>query len=320
MAISVITTTYNCGEYISEAIKSILNQTYGDFEYLVIDDGSTDDTYEVVSRFKDERIKYIKIEHIGRSKALNFALRTANNDIIALMDADDISHPLRFEKQLKHYSKPNQFIFSNTAYFKKNKIKFIIETNENENYNKKLILHGHFNNSSSIFNRNHVLDFGGFNENLYEYEDYELWLRVKSKSSFKIIPGIYHFVRLREDSMTTSNPRRFKQILYSIQEPYFNALSDFEITSKSEQLILMGWREFFYGSLETSREIWSKLDHSNKNIKLILAYLLSYFPQSFVSFLLTKRVLLKLKYFLRSFELPNEIQSEFKRILSEVSK
>ena len=96
-------TTYNCAPYINQAIKSILNQSYEDFEFLIIDDGSTDDTEKIINQFKDPRIRFIKREHFGRSAALNYGLKNASFDIIALMDADDISHPKRLEIQLNNY-------------------------------------------------------------------------------------------------------------------------------------------------------------------------------------------------------------------------
>ena len=74
MSLTVLMTTYNCAPYISQAIKSILNQTYKDFEFLIIDDGSTDETERVVAAFKDNRIRYIKRQHFGRAASLNFGL------------------------------------------------------------------------------------------------------------------------------------------------------------------------------------------------------------------------------------------------------
>lgn len=319
MPISVITTTYNCSAYISEAIRSILNQTYNDFEYLIIDDGSTDNTQEVVSQFKDQRIKYIRIEHLGRTKVLNFALRTAKNDIIALMDADDISHPLRFENQLKYYEKSNQFIFCNTAYFKKDKIKFIINSNLEEDLTQKLLLHGHFNNSSSIFNKHHVLSYGGYNETLTAYEDYDLWLRMMKDSEFIVTSGVYHYVRLRNGSMTTTNPGKLKHILYSIQENYFTNLNNYGISNVNDQLLLKGWREFFYGNLEVSRKYWFNLRLSDKSFKIYMAIILSYLPIEIAELLKNKRFLLRLKYifnYLRSF---GSTQLEFKRVLNKIS-
>ena len=100
--VSVLITTYNCAPYIAQAVQSILNQTFQYFEFLIVDDGSTDNTEDIVKSFSDKRIRYIKRNHFGRAAGLNFGLKNSSNEIIALMDADDISHPQRLELQLKN--------------------------------------------------------------------------------------------------------------------------------------------------------------------------------------------------------------------------
>ncbi|WKZ70635.1 MAG: glycosyltransferase [Melioribacteraceae bacterium] len=319
MPISVITTTYNCGEYISDAIRSILNQTYRDFEYLIIDDGSTDNTEEIINSIDDKRIKYYKIEHIGRSRSLNFALQKAGYDLIALMDADDISHPLRLEKQLEVYKGSNQLVFCDTAYFINEKIKYLIISEPQSDYINKLILHGHFNNSSSLFNRLYILNYGGYNEDLLAYEDYDLWLRIMKDSEFIVASGIYHYVRLRNDSMTTTNPGKLKYILYSIQEYYFKNLTDYGIRNPNDKLALKGWREFFYGELELCREYWDELKLSDRSIKIHIAYVMSYLPSIIVKWFKNKRIFLRLKYifyYLKSFR---STQLEFYRVLNKIA-
>lgn len=97
--ISIIMPTYNCGEYIKEAIESILNQTFKDFELIVIDDGSIDNTAQIIKTINDDRIVYIKNRHRGIVYALNTGLNLARGKYIARMDADDICYPERLQKQ-----------------------------------------------------------------------------------------------------------------------------------------------------------------------------------------------------------------------------
>ncbi|TNJ45769.1 glycosyltransferase family 2 protein [Tamlana fucoidanivorans] len=100
--ISVVLPVYNVAEYVDEAITSILNQTIQDFEILVIDDCSTDETLPVVKSFKDSRIRIIeKSVNKGLIDSLNIGFKEAKGTYIARMDGDDISLPSRFEKQLK---------------------------------------------------------------------------------------------------------------------------------------------------------------------------------------------------------------------------
>lgn len=99
--ISVLLPVYNAENFIAESIQSILDQTEPDFELLVIDDCSTDNTLKVVERFDDPRIfLHVKKKNTGYTESLNWGIDQARGKYIARMDADDISLPQRFEKQL----------------------------------------------------------------------------------------------------------------------------------------------------------------------------------------------------------------------------
>ena len=97
--ISVLMTSYNAQKYIAAAVKSILAQTESDFECVIIDDGSTDDTIRIVKRFRDPRIRMVEAGRIGLARALNIGVRESRGEYIARHDADDLSHPRRFEIQ-----------------------------------------------------------------------------------------------------------------------------------------------------------------------------------------------------------------------------
>ena len=94
---------YNAEKYLKEAIESILNQTFEDFEFLIIDDGSTDKSAAIIASYKDPRIRFYRNkENIGISPTLNRGIRLATTELIARMDADDISYPERLKKQLDY--------------------------------------------------------------------------------------------------------------------------------------------------------------------------------------------------------------------------
>jgi glycosyltransferase involved in cell wall biosynthesis len=97
--VSIIMPVYNCEAYVKEAIESILNQTFNDYELIVIDDGSTDNTRHIVNSIKDNRIAYIKNRHRGIVDTINTGLNMARGKYIAHMSADGISHPDRLKKQ-----------------------------------------------------------------------------------------------------------------------------------------------------------------------------------------------------------------------------
>lgn len=319
--ISIITTTYNYSEYISESVGSILKQTYKDFEYIIVDDGSTDQTESVILNINDLRIRYFKINHLGRSAALNFALKQARYEIIALMDADDISHPHRIEKEIKKLKNENQIVFCESAYFIDDKIAYVNRSPKNYHELKlKILLHGHLNNSSAFFYKNFILENLGYNETLSAYEDYDLWMRLFSKCEFIVLQEPFHFVRIHSRSLTTSNQSKRKSILYSIQEKNFNQINSFLEISQNDKIKLKGWREFFYGDKSKSREYWKLLKLKSIDLKIALACIISYLPDSLVSFFKNQRLRLRLEYILRKKDELKNLQNEFYDICNNLNK
>ncbi len=102
--ISVIIPAYNCEQYINKAIESVLKQTFNNFEIIVIDDGSQDNTYQIANSYKDERISIIRNQqNLGVSTARNFGIEEAKGNWIALLDADDWYSPQRLENLCKQH-------------------------------------------------------------------------------------------------------------------------------------------------------------------------------------------------------------------------
>ena len=105
--ISVVMSNYNTDEeYLRAAIESVLNQTYENFEFIIVDDCSTNNSVDVIESYSDKRIKLIKNKgNMGLTKSLNIAIKAAKGEFIARMDADDIALPQRFEKQIEFLKK-----------------------------------------------------------------------------------------------------------------------------------------------------------------------------------------------------------------------
>ncbi|SET58747.1 Glycosyl transferase family 2 [[Clostridium] aminophilum] len=114
--VSVIMPSYNTGQYIAESIRSVLSQTYENWELLIVDDCSSDDTDAVVERIEDRRIRYLKnAENSGGAASRNRALREAKGRWIAFLDSDDLWLPEKLERQIRFMEK-NRYRFSYTAY------------------------------------------------------------------------------------------------------------------------------------------------------------------------------------------------------------
>ena len=115
--ISVVMSNYNTDElYLRASIESILNQTYKNFEFIIVDDCSSDNSVSVIESYDDKRIKLIKNpKNMGLTKSLNIAIKAAKGEFIARMDADDISLPQRFEKQVEFLTQNPEYIACGTA-------------------------------------------------------------------------------------------------------------------------------------------------------------------------------------------------------------
>jgi GT2 family glycosyltransferase len=180
--ISVVMPVYNSEEYASEAIESILNQTEKDFEFIIIDDGSTDNSEKIIKSFHDQRIKYFKKPHSGIIDSLNFGIKEARSEFIARMDSDDISIPERLEKQILFFkNNPDYALVGSCAI----KIDEFGEESGNLDYppvswkeiKKYSLLHNPFIHPTVMFKKELILTVGGY-RNFKHAEDYELWTRI----------------------------------------------------------------------------------------------------------------------------------------------
>lgn len=114
--VSIVMPSYNSQKYINESIKSVLNQTYKNWELIIVDDNSNDDTTSIVKEFKDTRIKLIElIENVGAGKARNIGIKNSTGRYVAFVDSDDLWMPNKLKTQLK-FMIENDYSFTFTAY------------------------------------------------------------------------------------------------------------------------------------------------------------------------------------------------------------
>ena len=183
--ISVIMSVYNGERYLREAIESILNQTFKDFEFIIIDDGSTDRTPEILREYakKDERIKIItNPKNIGLTKSLNKAIKKAKGEYIARMDADDIAMPERLKKQIEFMEKNPEVGLLGTAYYEMNSKGEIVGDKlfptSNKKLKKILIKYNPFFHASVMVRKEVFNRVGPYDKNIPKAQDYELWFRI----------------------------------------------------------------------------------------------------------------------------------------------
>ena len=184
--ISVILPVYNAEKYLKKSISSILNQSFKDFELIICNDCSTDKSEKIIQEFKDSRI-ILKTNNpnLGYLKTINKLLKNCSYDLIAFQDADDISHPKRFELQIKHLNK-NRLDLIGTNYAlvsPSGKIINTILTKTNNLILKNLIKDTNpFLKPSIMFKKDIYKRIGGFREEFLDFknisEDYDWLLRA----------------------------------------------------------------------------------------------------------------------------------------------
>jgi glycosyltransferase involved in cell wall biosynthesis len=178
--ITVLMPVYNCELYIREAVDSILNQTFTDFEFLIIDDASTDKTAEIIKTYTDSRIKLIeKPSNTGYTNSLNYGLKIAKGEYIARMDGDDISLPERFEKQVAFLERSSDIVLCGSWYSKIGSGD-VIKVPENHDAIKLALLRGNCMAHPSVMMRKQILDKFplAYNVSKEPAEDYDLWVRL----------------------------------------------------------------------------------------------------------------------------------------------
>lgn len=209
--ISVVMPTYNGEKFIKEAIESVLFQSYSNFELIIVDDGSTDKTEEIIKMFEDKRIVYVKkANNSGISDSLNKGISIAKGDFIARMDDDDVNCRNRFFEQVHVLKNNKNIVLCGSNVYTKNKTR-ILKTPESH---QDILMNLLFKNSiihPSVMIRKTVLTINKYDSNFIPSEDYELWSRLIFEGEFYNIQKPLLFYRDHEKSETTT--RRGEQLM-----------------------------------------------------------------------------------------------------------
>lgn len=197
--ITVLLSVFNGELWLRECIESILNQTYKDFEFLIINDGSNDGTLSIIKEYAktDKRIKYISHENIGLTASLNIGLDAAKGEWIARIDSDDIARRRRLELQLNYVLREKvglvgcqgKIIDSNG----KIKSNIFVPTKNDQIYSNLKRQKKFFSHSSVFFNKRLVVNLGGYKNTMKFSQDYDLWLRISEVSKLSCLKyvGVY---------------------------------------------------------------------------------------------------------------------------------
>lgn len=213
---------YNGERYVAKAIESILKQTFVDFEFIILNDGATDDSAKIIDGYHDPRIRYFEQENMGLARSLNRGISLSRGEYIARMDADDIALPTRLAKQVEAMdSHPNCALLGTACYVvdDNDRMKFIMRHPSEDVHLRWLILFDSpFVHSSVIFRHSAFEAVGPYNtESDFHVEDYDLWSRFLSQ---------YRAANLEEPLLLyRHNPQGISQTRRSSQEAQSVAVS-----------------------------------------------------------------------------------------------
>ena len=312
--ISIIIPAYNAGAYIGRALDSIVSQSFVDFEIIVVDDGSTDNTRDVVSTYSDSdcRVIYYWQEGSGgpaspRNKGLQFA----TCDYIAIFDADDIMLPGKLEKQYAFFAKNPDvaLIFSNyeeideddhviahDCLYRSEEFQKIIRNKTKDNgyrfYSTEivdhLLKHNFIPTSSVIVKKEIIRAVGGFDENLKNSDDHDMWLKILQRNDCACIDVVLHQYRVRDGNISSRNIERLLDGRSSVLERYV----DLARSENTKYLIrrkiasyqyTAGYCHFSRNELDNAKAFFWKSLKFHKKLRTLLYFIVCFSGEGFVT-------------------------------------
>lgn len=234
--VSVVMAVYNGMPYLPQAIDSILGQTLTDFEFIIINDCSTDQTPQVLASYQDARLRVVNLEkNGGQTAALNLGLRLASAPYIARQDADDVSKPERLAQQIEFLNANPAYLLIGTAgdliddvgnitgqVIHPTSYEAVLATFQNDN----CLFHG-----SVMFRREVLETIGYYREGFRNSQDFDYWLRIAEVGKMLNLPEPLYQYRLHEGQMTFTSYYRMKaewQLALKLAEVRKNGQADAE--------------------------------------------------------------------------------------------
>ena len=229
--ISVVMPTFNAQKYISISIESILNQTFSNFEFIIIDDASTDNTLKIIEKYskKDKRIKIIKNKNnLNIGGSLNKGIKHSRSNFIARMDADDIalSNRLKLQYELMQKDTNLAVVGGYISVINENGENLYIRKypTENEKIKKAFFRYMPFAHPSVMIRKNFFNEVGGYDPKKSPSEDMDLWIKLGVKHSFGNIDRPVLKYRLIKDS---SSNKDFRKVELNTVKMRINAITEY---------------------------------------------------------------------------------------------
>lgn len=270
--VSVLMPVFNAEKYLAEAIESIINQSYSNFELVICNDGSTDSSNTIIEKFKDNRIVYIKNEkNLGIIATRNKLLTLAQGEFIAIMDSDDISLPKRLEHQVNFLKKNPEYGICGTwarkVDDKLNTLGYIQLPIQNEYIRLNLLFQSSFV-QSSVCIRKLAFDKLRYDSSFQVAEDYDLWERLCHKTKMYNLPKYLLLYRWHEYNISKSKESLMKTnlriIIYRQLKKFAISISDDEIQLHEQIGNLIKNNDESFTMIQTDAQNWfNKLINKN---------------------------------------------------------
>ena len=278
--VSVVIPAYNQAHFLAHAINSVLAQTYREYEVIVVDDGSTDDTPAVAGQFGDA-IRYIHQTNRGLSGARNTAIRNARAEIIALLDSDDLWEPNFLEMMVglltQHPETAGaycgfQYINSTGETVGKPSLKIVPP----EMFHETVVIEGNWLAPCGvIFRKQLALDTGLFDESLRALEDSDMWIRMSAHHPFVGLPQALVKYRRHGNNMS-SDPERMVTASRTVREKLFGSSSS-DVSTWSRTKTLAFQNHFLSGSVHylASSRVQQSADYLRRLARISVSHLWS---------------------------------------------
>jgi glycosyltransferase involved in cell wall biosynthesis len=281
-AVSVIIPTYNRAHLIGRAVKSVLDQTYQNFELIVDDDGSSDGTERVIRDFHDERIVYIRHkENRGAPAARNAGIKAARGNYIAFLDDDDEWLPEKLEKQMNIFavSPDAGVVYSGFWKWEHNRNVYIPYkwVSQKEGYIHEELLKGNFvGTPTAVVKKECLLKAGLFDEELPCLQDWELWIRISKHCTFMYVDEPLIRTHYTPGSISESSHDARAETLQMILEKHFE---DF---SEDRNLLARYYSTIGHLLHESKKKTWRQyyikaMKLNPVNMKVVTVVILSFF-------------------------------------------
>lgn len=267
--VSVVIATYNMGQYINQAVDSILQQQWQNLEVIVVDDGSTDHTPDAMATYKgDSRVNYIRTPNQGQPKAKNTGIQNTHGEFIAFCDADDLWEPTKLTVQMPLFDNPNVgIVYSEVSNIDEHNNRYTKPANETRHSGKvtnQLLIENFVPFGTSVIRRACVERNGIFDETFRMGIDWDLWLRYSLDWEFAYTPERTYIYRVWSGQMSTNYRGRYDfatRILKKFVAQYGDRLDQHYVKkawadmyiregvvyARNEKLFLMPLRKILHG-------------------------------------------------------------------------